>query len=437
MRLLPAALLALAASSCAYAQGYVINTFAGSGPLGFGGDNGPAISALSYGPKGVAVDSAGNVYIADSGNGRIRKVANGVISTIAGNGTGLASGDNGPATAAGLGNIHGLAVDSFGNLYIADLDNQIIRKVSNGVITTVAGNGTAGFSGDNGPATSAQLNSSFQSLSVGADSAGNVYIADSGNNRVRKVSNGVITTVAGNGTAGFGGDNGPAASAQLSLPQSVAVDAAGNLYIADAGNGRIRKVANGVITTVAATGLSDPRGIAVDSAGSLYVANSGGSSVLKVSNGVVTIVAGNGVFGFSGDNGPATSAQLYAPRGITVDAIGNVYVADLSNNRVRILTPAASGPAASIPAVSAVVNAASNLPGPIAPGEIVVLYGSGLGPAQLTAASVGSDGLYDTAVAVHEFNSMESARLCSTRPRTKWAPLCPMKSRAPVLSLLR
>jgi len=282
------------------------------------------------------------------------------------------------------------------------------------VITTMAGNGVAGFSGDNGPATSAQLNSAAQSLSVAVDSAGNLYIADSLNNRIRKVSNGVITTVAGSGTLGFNGDNGPATSAQLSNPLSVAVDSGGNLYIADSGNRRVRKVSNGVITTVAGSGtlgfngdngpalsasFGDIRGIAVDSAGNLYIADSGYSSIRKVSNGVITTSAGNGTPGFGGDNGPATSAQLNEPRGVAVDSAGNVYIADMSNNRIRVLTPAASGPTASSPAINAITNAASGLGGPIAPGEIVVLYGSGLGPAQLSSASVGSDGFYDTALA--------------------------------------
>ena len=167
---------------------------AGNGVAGFSGDSGPATKAQLNGPKGIAVDSVGNVYFADAGNGRVRRVSNGVITTVAGNGPGV-GGDNGPALNAGLTYMHGVAVDSAGNLYIAIADvgdpgHQRIRKVSNGVITTVAGNGTDGFSGDNGPATSAELNSASQSLSVAVDSPGNLYIADSGNQRIRKVSNG-------------------------------------------------------------------------------------------------------------------------------------------------------------------------------------------------------------------------------------------------------
>jgi len=433
MRLMLAVLFVSITSCSAFGQDYIIRTLAGNGAVtpnssfgGFSGDNGPAIKAQINSPKGIAVDPAGNVYFADAGNGRVRKVSNGVITTVAGNGSGDNSGDNGPALKAGLGNMHGLAADSAGNVYIADVGSlasdpivfmvpgsQVIRKVSNGVITTVAGNGTAGFSGDNGPAISAQLNSTFQSLSVGVDSAGNVYIADSGNNRVRKVSNGVITTVAGNGTSGFSGDNGPAISAQLSNPLSVAVDLAGNLYIGDSGNRRIRRVSNGVITTVAGNGASgfggdnglatgaafgDIRGIAVDSAGNLYIAD-GDGLIRRVSNGRITTIAGTATSGFSGDNGPATNAQLNNPRGIAVDSAGNVYIADNFNNRIRVLMPVPSEPTANNPAISAVTNAASNLGGPIAPGEIVVIYGSVLGPAQLTSASIGTDGLYDKMLA--------------------------------------
>jgi uncharacterized protein (TIGR03437 family) len=325
----------------------VITTVAGGG-FSLGGDNGPATSAQLSAFGALAVDSAGGLYIAD-GN-RVRKISNGVIATVAGNGTNGSSGDNGPATSAQL-RAGGLAVDSAGNLYITD--RYSVRKVSGGVITTVAGNGTPGFSGDNGTATSAELNGP---MGVAADSAGNLYIADTLNNRIRKVSNGVITTVAGNGYPGFGGDNGPATSAQLYEPGGIVLDSAGNLYIADGYNSRIRKVANGVITTVAGNGLQGvkgdnipatsalitPMGIALDAAGNLYIADGYTVGIRKVSNGVIATVAGIGTNGFSGDNGPATSAQLNLPWGVAVDSAGNVYIADAGNNRIRILTPTGS-----------------------------------------------------------------------------------------------
>jgi uncharacterized protein (TIGR03437 family) len=331
--------------------GGVITTVAGNGTSSFGGDNGPAANAQLNYPYGVAVDSAGELYIADSDNYRIRKVVNGVINTVAGNGTEGYGGDNGPATSAQL-QPSGVAVDSSGSVYIADAQNNRIRKVTNGVITTVAGNGTAGYSGDNGPATNAQL---FRPYSVAVDSGGNLYIADTLNNCIRKVSGGVITTVAGNGTFGFSGDNGPAISAQLNGPGGVAVDSTGNLYIADTLNNRIRKVSGGVITTVAGGGSSPsgyllfPQGVKVDSAGSLYIADTYNHSIRKVSNGVMTTVAGNATPGFSGDNGPATSAQLAYPVGVAVDSADGVYIADTANARIRkvsngaIITVAGNG----------------------------------------------------------------------------------------------
>jgi uncharacterized protein (TIGR03437 family) len=377
----------------------VITTVAGIGTCCFSGDNGPPASAQVYGPKGVAVDSAGSLYIADSLNNRIRKVSNGVTTTVAGNGTQGFSGDNGPATSAQLNSPAGVAVDSAGNLYIADTWNNLIRKVSGGVITTLAGSGASGFSGDNGPATRAQL---ANPVGVAVDSDGDLYLADNWNHRVRKVSNGVITTVAGNAVIGFSGDNGPAASAQLVDPKGVAVDSAGNLYIADGVGSRIRKVSSGVISTVAGNGtyglggdhgpaasaqLWDPTGVVVDSAGNLYIADTGNNCVRKVSNGVISTVAGNGTPGFSGDNGPATSAQLATPEGVAVDSAGNVYIADSYNDRIRLLTPAAGTSQA--PTIMSVVNAASYLGGPISPGEVVTIFGTGIGPG--TAAYATTD----------------------------------------------
>jgi uncharacterized protein (TIGR03437 family) len=460
----------------------IIATVAGNGTFGFSGDNGPPTSAQLAYPWAVAVDIAANLYIADYGNNRIRKVSNGVITTVAGNGTRGFSGDNGPATAAQFYDPAGLALDSGGNLYIADYGNNRIRKVSGGLVTTVAGGGAS--LGDNGPATSAQLALPY---GVAVDSDGNLYIADWGNNRIREVSGGVITTVAGNGTPGFSGDNGPPTNAQLANPQGVAVDSAGSLYIADFGNSRIRKVSNGVITTVAGNGtpgfsgdngpptsaqLSNPYGVAIDSAGNLYIGDSGNHRVREVSNGVIATVAGNGTFGFSGDNGPPTSARLSNPYGVAIDSAGNLYIGDSGNSRIRVLTPvnpctysvspttlqapalggnltvaiqtAASCPwvvsglpgwiavsgassgvgsgtvtlvvppnpglpvtaailiagvsvtvtisqAASetefLPAINAVVNAASYIGGPVSPGELVTIFGTSIGPVSPAYAS--------------------------------------------------
>ena len=287
----------------------IISTVAGNGTLGYSGDGGPATSAELGNPYGVTVDSADNIYIADPSNKRIRKVAanTGIISTVAGNGTYGYSGDGGPATSAELDAPQGVTVDSAGNLYIADSGNNVIRKVTaaTGIISTVAGNGygagtdTGGYSGDGGPATSAELNNPN---GVAVDSTGNLYIADYGNQRIREVTaaTGIISTVAGNGTLGYSGDGGPATSAELSNPYGVTVDSASNLYIADRNNQRIRKVitATGTIGTVAGNGtigysgdggaatraeLNFPQGVTVDSAGNLYIADTFNNRIREVS----------------------------------------------------------------------------------------------------------------------------------------------------------
>jgi sugar lactone lactonase YvrE len=329
---------------------------AGNGTNGFSGDGGPATSAQLNGPNGVAVDTAGNLFIGDLGNNCVRKVTTGgAISTVAANGTDGFSGDCSPATSTQLNEPSGVAVDSAGNLFIADYNNNCIGEVTPaGVVSTVAGNGTAGFSGDGGPATSAQLDEPF---GVAVDTAGNLFIADLGNERVRKVTpGGVVSTAAGNGTQGFSGDGGPATAAQLNFPQDAAVDTAGNLFIADLGNNRVRKVTpGGVISTVAGGGTSglgdggqatsaqlyNPTGVAVDTAGNLFIADKGNYRIRKVTTGgVISTVAGNGTAGFSGDGGPATSAQLNEPNGVAVDTAGNLFIADLSNQRIRKVTPA-------------------------------------------------------------------------------------------------
>jgi uncharacterized protein (TIGR03437 family) len=327
----------------------VITTVAGGAGAAGGsglGDGGPAIGALLYALSGVAVDGAGNLYLADVTHNRIRKVSQGVIATVAGDGAFGFSGDNGPATGAELNQPGGIALDSAGNVYFADTGNYRIREVSNGIVSTVAGNGIESFSGDNGPAASAQL---FYPYGIALDPAGSLYIADQWNSRIREVTNGTIFTVAGDGASGFGGDNGPAVSAGLYNPQGVAADSAGNLYIADTLDLCVRKVSNGVITTVA--GRGSPAGgngdggpatnatvgatdVAVDSAGNLYISD-GTARIRKVSNGIITTVAGTGGIGSSGDGGPATSAELAYPYSIAVDAAGNLFIADAGNNRIR------------------------------------------------------------------------------------------------------
>ncbi|MCK7523902.1 MAG: hypothetical protein MZV64_42920 [Ignavibacteriales bacterium] len=231
---------------------------------GHGGDGGPATAARFWWVQGLAVDGAGNLFMADSANDRVRKVtaATGVVTTVAGNGIDGSSGDGGPATLARLGYASGAALDGAGNLYFADSNNSRIRKVSaaTGIITTVAGDGTVGFSGDGGPATAARL---YQASNVTVDLAGNLYIVDYVNQRIRMVTaaTGIITTIAGNGAGDFTGDGGPATQASLNTPNSVAVDGAGNVYIMDAGNYRVRKIdaATGIITTVAGTGVYEQR----------------------------------------------------------------------------------------------------------------------------------------------------------------------------------
>jgi trimeric autotransporter adhesin len=341
----------------------IIQTVAGNGTSGFSGDDGAAATASLSEPFGLAVDAVGNFYIADTSNHRVRKVdTSGMIATVAGNGTEGFSGDSGAATGATLNTPMGVAVDTAGNLYIADAFNNRIRKVSaTGVITTVAGNGDARFSGDHAAATSASLSAPF---GVAVDKAGNLYIADTSNHRVRKVdSSGMIATVAGNGTESFSGDGGAATHASLNFPTGVTVDRAGDLFITDQSNHRIRKVnTSGVITTVAGNGnpgfsgdhaaatsasLNLPIGTAVDAAGTFYIADMSNHRIRKVStDGTVTTVAGNGIGGFSGDGNAATRATLNSPGGVAVDAAGNLYIADSFNNRIRKLNtiPAVAKP---------------------------------------------------------------------------------------------
>ena len=369
----------------------IITTVAGANNgVAYNGDNIAATTASLAGPKGIAIDSVGNLYIADSGNQRIRKVTatTGIITTIAGTGASGLYGENIVATNAALNSPSDVAVDASGNIYIADTESNRVRKVTvaTGIITTVGGDGTASvsYTGDNIPAVNTGLN---RPGGIAVDLAGNLYVAEQNTiiprflsmlidagNRVRKVNaaTGIITTVAGTGRQFFGGDGGLATNATLSISYSsslvfynppaisgVAVDAAGNLYITDRGNARVRKLtaATGIISSVVGTGLRgdsgdgvpalaatliDITGVAVDSAGNLYIADRGANRIRKVAaaTGMISTVAGTGVSGYGGDNSVATSAMLDGPSGVAVDSVGNLYIADSRNLRVRKVTAA-------------------------------------------------------------------------------------------------
>ncbi len=345
----------------AQSQG-IITTFAGNGNMMFSGDGGQATAATLNNPTGVAIDAAGNVYISDTNNWRVRRISPlGMISTVAGNGFNGATGDGNLAVNASISDPYGLALDAAGNLYIADASNRRIRRVTpSGIITTIAGTGLQGSSGDGGLAISATLN---RPIAVTVDAAGNLYICDSSNHSIRRVNlaSGIITKYAGNGVPAFSGDGGQATAASLQFPLAVAADKTGNLYIADAGNNCIRRIgADGVITTVAGTGnragfagdgglatgalLNIPSDVTVDSSGSLFIGDSGNNRIRRVDalSQIISTIAGGANNGFSGDGGPATGSLLNFPWGVKVDATGTVYVADHSNQRVRMISGSAS-----------------------------------------------------------------------------------------------
>jgi uncharacterized protein (TIGR03437 family) len=300
-----------------------VTTIAGTGTAGSTGNGSAATSALLSSPGGVSVDSSGTIYIADTGNNQIRKISGGTISLVAGTGNASYSGDNGAATNADLNGPTGVAIDSAGNVYIADNVNSLIRKVDkNGTITS--------YIGGTGP-TAGKLN---HPTAVCLDSAGALYVSDSNNRRIIKFVNNVFTIIAGTGTAGFSGDGGPATKATLNNPAGIAFDSTGNLYIADSNNGRIRKI---------------------------------------TPDGTIFTIAGRGGASYSGDNGPALSAGLAFPRGVAVGANGNVYIADTQNHVIRMLTP-------TLPSITAggVGNAAS-FATRLSPGALATVFGAGFG----------------------------------------------------------
>lgn len=330
-------------------SGGVINTIAGGGVAL--GDSGPAVQAQLLFPAKATVDAAGSLYIADYGDNRIRQVSGGLMSTFAGNGDwpGSFGGDNGLAASANLRRPQAVAFDSSGSAYIADCGNHRIRKVQNGIISTIAGNGHYEFNGDNILATDAQIGCVRD---LGFDAADNLYFIDETSQRVRMISNGVITTLAGNGNSGATGcESGLATSLPVNTT-ALAVQPNGDLYFPS--GVCVEKLSKGMVTPVAGNGtfgvegdggpataaqLARPAGVAVDSSGALYIADRISPRIRRVLNGIITTIAGDGSYASGGDGGPATSAQIQEPHGLSVGPDGRVYVTDLSANRIRVLTP--------------------------------------------------------------------------------------------------
>jgi uncharacterized protein (TIGR03437 family) len=391
------AVVVLTVSCSVWAQ--QISTVAGNGTQGYAGDGGPATQAEINGAVDVATDLYGNLYIADQNNNRVRKVdSKGTMTTFAGTGTPGFSGDGGPATQAALNYVPGVCTDSAGDVFVSDLSNYRIRKVAtSGIITTVAGNGVQGSSGDGGPATQASM---YIPIRCAVDSANNLYITDQSGHKIRKVTPaGTISTVAGTGAGAgphsigsYSGDGGLATAANLNNPTAVTVDSGGNIYFSDQYNQRIRKVdTNGIITTIAGTGtagysgdggpataamLNYPGGLTVDQNGDIYVADDNNYSIRKISKGVITTVAGNGAQGYSGDGGPATQAEFNGQFGVALDPPGNLYIADSANGRIRKV---ASLGAATTPTFSSagITNGASFKTG-LTAGGLITIFGANL-----------------------------------------------------------
>ena len=350
----------------AVASGQTIIDFAGNASPGYQGDNGPAAQAEVNRVVGLASDAAGNIYLADQNNNVVRKVnTSGIITTFAGTGAATFGGDFGPATAAGLNGPQGVCIGPAGDVYVNDLNNHRVRKIAagTGIVTTVAGSGSALSFGDGGPATSAGM---FLPIRCAVDSGGNLYIVDQGAHVIRKVTPaGAISTFAGiNNSQGFSGDNGPAAAAMMNNPTAASFDASGNMYVSDQYNHRVRKIdTNGIITTFAGNGtgtfagdngpatsasLNFPGETAMDSAGNLFIADPGNQVIREVTAaGIMLTVAGiPGTTGSGGDGGPPKSAQFNNPFALALDPLGNLYVGDINNNRVREIVSLASGPPA-------------------------------------------------------------------------------------------
>jgi len=378
----------LLAASFARAQSapqFTISTIAGTGVAGYSGDAGPAAAAEMNNPRGVAVDSAGNIYIADQSNNRIRKVSAGQITTVAGTGAAGFNGDGGQATSAELNQPIRVSVDAQGNLYIADSSNVRVRKVTPaGIITTVAGNGSMTVSGDGGQAVNAGLGGVGDAE---PDAQGNLYII--GANLIRKVApTGIITTIAGNGGDGYSGDGGSPLNASFNNANCLTLGPTGDIFISDEFNNVVRKINNGVITTIAGTGAAGFSGdgglatkaqlnnvacLALDTAGNLYIGDSGNNRIrVLLTNGTIATAAGSGSASYSGDGGQAVNAALNSPKAPAAYN-GVVYFADTNNNRIRLLLQHPQLSVGGVVSASAFGEFTS-----VSPGSWIEIYGASL-----------------------------------------------------------
>jgi uncharacterized protein (TIGR03437 family) len=389
-----------------------IVTMAGDGYVHSVGDGGLATMAQLYQPSALTLDSAGNLFIADTGTERIRQVRlDGTIATAAGTGVAaLGPADGGPAVNSALKSPMGVAVDAAGSVVVADTYNHRVVQITPArTLGTVVGTGIAGLSPEATPPLLAQLRGP---CGVCMDRAGSLYIVDTSNHRVLSLlPGGLVYTAAGNGAGGYAGDSGQARFALLNAPSACATDSAGNLFIADTANHAIRKVDRaGVISTVAGVGvqgasgderaavnaaLASPRGVVVDDMGDIFIADTGNHRIRQVTpDGVIHGIAGTGAAGFSGDGGAAAGALLNGPQGLFLDGAGDLYFADTGNHRIRRLVPdgATPVPVTQLPAIT-VVNAISLREGAMAPGEIVAIFGTGLGPDAGVTGVLGADGV--------------------------------------------
>jgi uncharacterized protein (TIGR03437 family) len=388
-----------------------IQTVAGDGYVHAIGDGGLATDAMLSQPFAIVLNGAGSLYIADTGTQRVRQVLpTGVIQTLAGTGTAGSATDNTAASAAALNSPMGVALDAAGDVLIADTGNQRIRQVgADGHIRNLVGTGVGGVGPEGMPPAQTPLDGP---RGVCTGRGGAWFVADTANHRVLQVApQPLVVTAAGNGAAGDAGDGGPARLAQLNQPSACALDSAGNLFIADSLSHRIRKVdLGGTISTVAGTGaagfsgdegpaiaggINGPRGVVVDDNGDIFIADTGNNRIRQVTpDGVIHTIAGQNAAGFAGDGGPAASAEIDAPGGLLLDGAGDLYFADTGNNRIRRLVPEAAPPAPLVVLTPlSVVSAASLLPGPVAPGELMVIFGAGLGPESGVAGALDSTGV--------------------------------------------